>query len=604
MDQTQKDRLLAETKTDIAAKRRILIDLVRKFEQALAVGPGVFVLSESETALEDEMRSRAAAANATQIQGEMEQLAESPYFARLDVAFDDTPERPYYIAKHSASEIGIYSWTAPVAALRFESPGPVSYRTPLHGQREGQMSRKDQYMIAQGHLNFMTTEHSGAERQLVYQEHFSVRKTGFVLPEVVAQMEKAQDQVVRADHRGPFVISGPAGSGKTTLALHRVAFLRQTPETAELYPPESILVLVQDSGTEDYFSHLLPELGIHDVQITTFARWAISVLGIGDHFYHPRPGRTELERDQYEFAKLWALRQPLPDVTPRLLKEPAAILTAHYSAYLTEAQQGLLQSELLEGALDRYDLTLLLMLHSRAHGGLVTSQEFRTEKRGRRTEIELRDAPLRYALILIDEFQNYMPEQLRLIKSTAGPGQSLVYVGDLAQRTQFGSLLDWRDIGETIAPERTITLQKVYRNTRQILEYIRSQGYNVDIPAGVAEGPEVTEREVPSLVEALQYITSLTRVPGAQLGIIAQDPRTLDTYRDYFASDDSVHCLTMRAAQGVEFDQVVLLTGQDDGIDWDDADLAAEQMALGRDLMYVALTRAMTELHVLHVALR
>jgi superfamily I DNA/RNA helicase len=93
-------------------------------------------------------------------------------------------------------------------------------------------------------------------------------------------------------------------------------------------------------------------------------------------------------------------------------------------------------------------------------------------------------------------------------------------------------------------------------------------------------------------------------VPGAQLGIIAQDPRTLDTYRDYFASDDSVHCLTMRAAQGVEFDQVVLLTGQDDGIDWDDADLAAEQMALGRDLMYVALTRAMTELHVLHVALR
>ena len=45
------------------------------------------------------------------------------------------------------------------------------------------------------------------------------------------QMEKAQDQVIRAHHAGPLVISGPAGSGKTTLALHRVAFLTQSPET-------------------------------------------------------------------------------------------------------------------------------------------------------------------------------------------------------------------------------------------------------------------------------------------------------------------------------------------------------------------------------------
>jgi DNA helicase IV len=601
MDQADKDRLLAQTRADIAAKRGVLLELARKFDQELAAGPGVFVLSESETALEDEMRSRAAAANALQIQTEMEQLAESPYFSRMDVAFDDEPERPYYIAKHSASELGIYSWTAPIAALRFEKPGEVSYRTPLYGDRTGQMIRKDQYMIAQGHLNFMTTERTGHDRELVYQEHFSGRKTGFVLPEVVAQMEKAQDQVVRADHRGPFAISGPAGSGKTTLALHRVAFLRQTPETADLYPAESILVLVQDEGTEDYFSHLLPELGIHDVHITTFARWAIQVLGIGDHFYHARPGRTELERDQYEFAKLWALHRSLPEVEARSLRHPAQILTAHYSAYLNEAQMGLLQSELMEGALDRYDLTLLLLLHIRVHGGLVTKQEFRTEKRGRRTEIELRDAPLQYSLILIDEFQNYMPEQLRLIRSAAGKLQSLVYVGDMAQRTQFGSLQGWNEIGETIEPERSITLQKVYRNTRQILEYIRAQGYDVDIPAGVNDGPEVREHEAPGVVEALQYITRLTRVPGAQLGIIARDPRVLEPYRDYFAADDTVHCLTMREAQGVEFDLVVLLTEEDDGIDWDDADLAAEQMTVYRDLMYVALTRAMTELHVVRV---
>jgi DNA helicase IV len=420
---------------------------------------------------------------------------------------------------------------------------------------------------------------------------------------VVAQMEKAQDQVVRADHRGPFVISGPAGSGKTTLALHRVAYLRQTPETSALYPAESILVLVQDSGTEDYFSHLLPELGIHDVQITTCPRWAIQVLGIGDHFYHARPGRTELERDQYEYAKLWALRQPLPPVDPRTLKRPAAVLRSLYVGHLNEAQMGLLESELMEGALDRYDLTLLLMLSARAHGGLVTKQEVRTEKRGRRTEIELRDLPLQHSLILVDEYQNYLPEQLRLIRGTAGKLQSLVYVGDMAQSTQFGSLTDFAQIGETVAPERAIKLEKVYRNTRQILEYIRTQGYDVEIPPGVTDGPPVREQDAADVVATLQYIVGLTRVPGTQLGIVCKDPGMLETYRDYFAEDPSVHCLTMREAQGVEFDLVVLLVGEDDGVDWEDADLAAEQLKVGRDLMYVALTRAMTELHVLRVGI-
>ena len=239
----EKQALKEAAETDIKQKAAVIGALVAKFDTQLAAGPGTFDMSESETAFEDEMRSRAAQANTTQIREEMAQLAQSPYFSRLDLEFQDAPLRPYYIAKYSASELGIYSWTAPIATLRFERPGPVSYEPP-EGHREGRMVRRDQYMIARKHLNFMTTEVVGGERELVYQEHFSVRKNGFVLPEVVAQMEKAQDQVIRADHRGPFVISGPAGSGKTTLALHRVAFLRQTPETSELYPAESILVLV------------------------------------------------------------------------------------------------------------------------------------------------------------------------------------------------------------------------------------------------------------------------------------------------------------------------------------------------------------------------
>lgn len=603
MDQSQKDRLLADARSDLRRVTGVIGGLVNRLDESIEAATAAeraIDVTESETAFEDRMRAVAATENSAEIREGLSQLAMSPYFSRLDLEFEDTPERPYYIAKHAASELGIYSWTSDIAALRFEVPGAVSYLPP-EGRRDGTMTRRDQYMIARGHLNFMTTEQTGHERELIYQEHFSARKTGFVLPEVVAQMEKAQDQVIRAGHAGPFVISGPAGSGKTTLALHRVAFLRQSPETAELYPAKSILVLVQDGNTEEYFSHLLPELGINDVTITTFGHWAIGVLGLGHYFYHGRPGHNESERDRYEYAKLQALVGEMAEVTLRELKTPNRLLLAHYQNYLDEGQLGLLASELEEGALDRFDLTLLLLWKRRFEGALMTTVEDVTYLRGGLTKKTRRKVPLEYSLILVDEFQNYLPQQLRLLRGVSDKKSSMLYIGDAAQQTQFGALRDFSEIGEVVAPERTIKLQKVYRNTRQILEYIRRHGYEVEIPDGVTEGPEVVEQPARDVVEALEYIVGLTRVPGSQLGIIARDPEEIVTYRDYFAANESVRCMTMREAQGVEFD-VVVLVGLNDALSVElDAvhpDFAFERQRVNRDLLYVALTRAMRELHV------
>jgi DNA helicase-2/ATP-dependent DNA helicase PcrA len=230
----------------------------------------------------------------------------------------------------------------------------------------------------------------------------------------------------------------------------------------------------------------------------------------------------------------------------------------------------------------------------------LTTTEDVTYLRGGLTKKVLRKVPLEYSLVLVDEFQNYLPEQLRLLRSTAGKTKSVLYIGDVAQQTQLGAMREWAQIGETVAPERVIRLEKVYRNTRQILEYIRAKGYDVDIPAGVAEGPAVAERGARDVVEAIAYIVGLTRAPGTTMGIIAADPAEIETYRDYFAGDESVRCMAMREAQGVEFEMVVLV-GLDEmalEVDADDPALAGAQRRVNRDLLYVALTRAMRELHV------
>lgn len=604
MDQAEKDLLLEEARGHIDATREKIGRRLDQLEEELERESEAYYAIDSrqvETAFEDRLLAFAIGANTTQIRDQIEQLKDSPYFARCDLEFGDEPMRPYYFAKASASELGIYSWTSPVAALRFENPGNVSYMTPKGEERKGKLARKDQYMIARGHLNFMTTEAAGMERQLVYQEHFSTRKTGFMLPDVVAQMEKAQDQVIRADHRGPFVISGPAGSGKTTLALHRVAYLRQAPETAEMYPAETILVLVQDNGTEDYFSHLLPELGIHDVQITTFAAWALERLELRQYFYRVRPGRDEAERDRYEYAKLQALRGGLPEAGKTELRRPERMLLTHYERFLDDGQMGLLRQELADGALDRFDLTLLLLLRERLQGRLTRIVEDTQFLRGGKTRTKRTEVPLEYSLILADEFQNYLPEQLQVLRRVAHPKhQSMLYVGDLAQQTQFGTLREWAQIDEAISPERAIRLEKVYRNTRQILEYIQRRGYEVAVPRGVSEGPEVVERVAGDVVEAIEYIVGLTRTPGMSLGIIAKNPETVETYREYFKEDASVHCLTMREAQGVEFDVVVLIEAAAmDEASEGEAEFLVERERINRDQLYVALTRAMRELHII-----
>ena len=256
----------------------------------------------SKLAPEDQMAQMHITLNTQARLEELVHLESSPYFMKCDIINEEGEYKTYFFGKHEFTENSIYSWIAPIAAIRFENPGVTSFKLPTGEIKPVTIKQKEQYMIVDGKILFFAIESQNNPRELIYQEHFTRQKSEFALPEIVAQMEKAQDQVIRASHKGSLVIGGPAGSGKTTLALHRVAYLTQAPETSEFYPTKSIIVFVQDIGTKNYFSTLLPGLGIHDVQITTFSEWAFSILGLNEYVYQERYGTTDEEKDLYEYS--------------------------------------------------------------------------------------------------------------------------------------------------------------------------------------------------------------------------------------------------------------------------------------------------------------
>ncbi len=524
----------------------------------------------------------------------------SPYFFRCEVVFDDEKQKQtLYFGKFPFLSESIYSWVAPVSAIRFESPGRFSYSIPNEGTRTGQLLRKDQFMIVDKKIIFMSTETTDIPRELIYQEYFSQKKTEFVLPEIVEQMEKAQDTIIRSNYFGSFLISGPAGSGKTTLALHKLSYLILSPDTANFFPAKKVVVFVQDALTKKYFGGLLPQLGIHKVKITTFDEWAREVLSLQDIKYVLRFGSTEDEKDMYEYHKNKALKSLFPQRTE---KTTFALLQKIYKNHFTEKEMSLFSLQIKTGYMDRFDLTILLKLRLVQNGKLTEKVEKWVKLSNGRLAIKMIQQSIQYAGVILDEAENYLTEQIAIIKSCINAEtQAMIYVGDLVQQTLPSTIHDWNEANEIIDANRKITLQKVYRNTKNILEYIQSLGYSVEIPSKLREGEKVEEFIFDAKNLEVEKVASLIQSDSEEvIGILAKSADYLKDYKKRFASFPNVYVLTINEAQGVEFDTEFLVGIDKAMVNTTNLveEVRIERRKVDRDLIYVALTRAMNKLYV------
>ncbi|MBU0546292.1 ATP-binding domain-containing protein, partial [Patescibacteria group bacterium] len=161
---------------------------------------------------------------------------------------------------------------------------------------------------------------------------------------------------------------------------------------------------------------------------------------------------------------------------------------------------------------------------------------------------------------------------------------------------------NWEDIDQEISSERFVVLQKVYRNTREILNYISNLGYAVAIPSGIKSGAQVVENKMDNKADEMEYLKNLlNNHADISLGILAHDNIYLNEFKEFFSNEKRVHCLSMQEAQGVEFDIVCLVGIDKDAFSYHGIpqEIKNEIKKIDRDLLYVALTRAISELHVL-----
>ncbi|CAM2849005.1 UvrD-helicase domain-containing protein [Paenibacillus sediminis] len=215
-------------------------------------------------------------------------LAE-PYFGRLD--FEEAggkQRRPLYIGKVGVDqeEVGeaplVIDWRAPIASLFYSFTGgqdPASYEAP-EGMIEGLVYLKRNIVIRKQILERVVDTFNREGDQPAVSDEFLVYRLGENkdnrLRDIVSTIQAEQDQIIRAARNTALIIQGVAGSGKTTVALHRLAYLLY--QYKEQVSAEKMIIFAPNHMFLDYISDVLPELGVGDIQQSTFVDWAMNIL--------------------------------------------------------------------------------------------------------------------------------------------------------------------------------------------------------------------------------------------------------------------------------------------------------------------------------------
>jgi len=561
----------------------------------------------------------------------------SPYFAHLQLREQDKA-RDLFLGRATCIEGGlrIVDWrNAPVSRIFYRYRQGDDYEEEFAGRsREGVVQARRTVRIRDGHLDRIEApegvfrEDEGHwhqlqegrsqlrggeasamrahdvgeadERRLGTDLEGSRRRADKRLPEITGLIDPAQFDLITRPSSGFLTIRGSAGSGKTTVALHRIAYLAYANERVD---SDRTLFVVFSGALRNYVRHVLPALGVENVRIVTFHDWAAEQRR--RHFPNlpnetrddapaevqrlklhaacadalerhiastpgPRTRRQALDDFVSTLTRADLLRECCERAAPGLFSRDAIRRVVEWNRRRHEALFGGSRGDDMDAALEPEDNALLL----RAWQLRVGPLRYREER------------PLRYRHVAIDEVQDFAPVEVRVLLECLDRNQSITLAGDTQQHVAAqGGFTSWSGfLSQLGVPGSAVeTLRVSYRSPREIVQFARAVLGDLaedEDPETPRSGPPVelfrfTDRGacVVFLGDVLREL--MTEEPLASVAILTPSEEASALYfeglsrgalssvrrvtQGDFTFAPGVEVTEIEQAKGLEFDYVILV---------------------------------------------
>ena len=200
-----------------------------------------------------------------------ERACVKPFFGRIDIEDDENGKREtLYIGKtdiaRNPSQPEVVSWRAPISSVYYDSSlGNCSYTVPKEGIYGVDLKRKRTYEIEDGIIKDYYDSDVVANDDLL-TKYLSKSKRN-VLSEIIATIQQEQNEVIRMNPRHNVLIQGSAGSGKTTVAMHRISYILYNYDTE--FKPDGFYIVGSNKVLLNYITGVLPDLDVYGVRQMT-----------------------------------------------------------------------------------------------------------------------------------------------------------------------------------------------------------------------------------------------------------------------------------------------------------------------------------------------
>lgn len=518
------------------------------------------------------------------------ELIQEPYFGRVVTAEDDGREVAFLIGKKSNIESGIVDWrNGPISALYFNyKQGEEFFEEINDRERSGRIKLRRSYRVDGGKLVQIDTpegvyhfDHNGAiwqkldiDVEIAAHKSRNIGSLDKKLPNILSLITKDQFELITTHPDRPVIIQGSAGSGKTTVALHRLAWLLH--EKNSFARPEKTRVLVMNKSLQIYVDSTLPSLGIHGVETSTFNSWALSIIRKAtkgkSHFkFHNLPDFVEKIKFSEEILSAIAGQvekqsgrtdQWIRDTFarwPNLVKKwdegrEGAILPRIRNfthevngAKLPENERKQIQVSLrsLKGKMEDYinDIYDLMGDSEHLRNYLKPDRKLdyhldylkqQTEKNRKHKNLDYFDMSLILCNIqikngglpeqngdvstldhlVIDEAQDFGPVEFAIMVNAVGDKHNLTIVGDVSQKILFSRrFIGWEKIIDNLGMDASdlIRLEVSFRCTAQIMTLANRVAGNPKKVDG-RQGPPPAFQNVGDKDDLLETITNWVQV--------------------------------------------------------------------------------------------